>query len=140
MGLILRAANILVPIHEQVHAEVVWLTGGEVTERGIDYVLFRGGNSHAIRFWGYPGEAILYLFLILVSRRLCGFWFGVLVPVGILMYFSKDFARLGDSDMMYGELIWLACTITGVFILVRRFSDRVERSEPIPTLSAPLRR
>lgn len=96
LGMFLRLeTDLMDPIHEQMHAAAVFLTGGEVTALGQSYIRWRGGFHDFILFAGYVGEVVFYGFLGIVFRHIGPFFVGAGMLLPFIAGSSSDFSKIG---------------------------------------------
>jgi len=133
-GLALRMSDVLDPVHEQMHAEMVGLTGGVVTRRVQSYIWWHGGNTPLIVFFGYHGELWLYGLAALLFKRIGLGCYGVMLVVGPRAAGSIDFNQLGGGAFLVHISVWFVAVCALGWLIYLRYravdQDEPERSRP----------
>ena len=121
VGLALRMSDVLDPVHEQMHAEMVGLTGGVVTARMSDYIWWQGGNTPLIVFFGYHGELWLYGLAALLFKRIGLGCYGVMLVVGPKASGSIDFNQLGGGAFLFHLAVWFVAVCALGWLIYSRY-------------------
>lgn len=131
LGLGLRwLTPVLYPIHEQMHAEMVGLTGGTVTSRTFNHITWTGGNHTAILFFGSHGELWLYAIGALIFKRIGLGFYGVVMFVGPDAIGSRDFDKLGGGFLVLHLVVWVVLLVVIGVITHRRYASEDVQGEP----------
>jgi len=140
-GLVLRLSDVLDPVHEQMHAETVAITGGEVVERVSNFIQWRGGNTPAVLFFGYHGELWLYGLAALLFKRIGLGCYGALLVVGPRAVGSIDFNQLRPDALLLHLAVWLAVVCVLAWLTYRRYAE-VDQDGPqqLQPITLPPRR
>ena len=123
-GVILRMLPLLEPIHEEMHAQAVMLTGGRITMRLPNHIWWVGSWAPGfVVFMGFTGEALLYGTLALLPR--VGLLaYGILWPLPLLALFSTDFERLGPGAYLGFLVVWIAVVAVNTARIAKRFGHK----------------
>lgn len=142
-GLALRMTPILYPVHEQMHAEAVSMTGGTVTSLSNNGISWNGGDHTAILFFGYHGELWLYAVGAMLFKRIGLGCYGVMMVVGPEAVRSTDFGKLGQGFLLLHLAVWMVLlVVVGVITYLRYRGAEVQASPKRSSgaIRSPLRR
>jgi len=121
VGMALRMTTLLYPVHEQMHAEMVGLTGGTVVSMTNNHITWIDGNATAILFFGYGGEVLLYALGALLFKRIGLGCYGVMLIAGLHAVGSTDFEKLGGGFLLLHLAIWLLLVVLIAWLTYVRY-------------------
>ena len=135
VGLIACLLGWLSPVHEQMHAGAVYLVGGEVT--GLEWAKIWWNSPRNtwgfIRFMGYGGEVLFYGALALMFKRAGLFFFGALLPIGVMAALSIDFSMIEGGWILLLGVMWLITVVSVGRVRLRAYAPALAQDEPEPS-------
>jgi len=115
-GLVIRLGlpSLWTPIHEEMHVVAVQMTGGQVTERGFDFVSYARSSSPEFVRWAGAGLEVIFYGLLSLLVPVGFIAHGAVWALGIWVMVSADFERVGQTGWILFYVFWLAAVCAGI--------------------------